>query len=259
MPTWIIDHWEFVVGALIAVALTVVQIWWQRQLKRLDWQPGTNEAIVVAGNEHLGSLLLVSWDGTDLTRPRLITLRVRNTGRLPVQNSDYTSGITVRIPDAEVVGAFVTKVSHPDVFPLGQLKTGSTPTHEVKLRPECINRKDWIDLQVIVDGETAHPDVSARFAGQSRQMHKYSEGLRSPLLRMMYVVLFATVALSAFFFGTFDVGQSTLDRIALSLGLAALVTLMPLWLYSIGTATDHLVTWTGSHLRQLFRKSDKAT
>lgn len=37
-----------------------------------------------------------------------------------------------------------------------------------KIKPKLLNPQDWLKLQLIVEGKEGKPEVTTRFAGQSR-------------------------------------------------------------------------------------------
>jgi len=57
--------------------------------------------------------LAVSWKGETIAQPKLIEVMVTNTGREPVEGSDYETPITIEVTDGKVLEANV-RASFPD-------------------------------------------------------------------------------------------------------------------------------------------------
>jgi hypothetical protein len=78
---WLPHAVFFILGVLV----TLVFAWFQRKRKTLDWELLADEPIVSAGSEYLGSTLTLEWEGSKLEHPRLISLRIFNSGNREVK------------------------------------------------------------------------------------------------------------------------------------------------------------------------------
>jgi hypothetical protein len=196
---WLQTHFELVLatfGVVLAVIGIAATIWVARRERRpktLDWEMLANLPIVGRGATSMnGSKLEVVWDKTrPLTQPQLVKLRILNTGRREIEGDEYTEPVSVAV-QGEIIEATVTDTSPANVYPLGTVKLASK--REVQLSPKLLNPEDWIDLQLLVDGEKAHPRVKARFAGQNRAMTDWGKFKRRRFKRRMFTaIILATI------------------------------------------------------------------
>lgn len=176
---WFTGHIELIslVIGLAGIPALIFSIQDRRQkAKTLDWEVTTDEAIVAARPHGATRRLDVRWDRVPLSRPRLVVIRIKNTGGQAIRHDDYSDRtawpITISIPGSKIRDGTITDGSldvpkgpeqAPLVDPLSE-------TGDVVIDPMLLNAKDWFDIQLIVDGDSGKPLVSARFAGQSRPM-----------------------------------------------------------------------------------------
>jgi hypothetical protein len=153
--------------------VSVIFAWFQRSPKTLDWQLVADQPIVGAGSEHFGSSLTVEWETTKLEDPRVISLRIFNSGKREVLDSDYQSPISIVVPGTEIVAAYVINAT------VGAYEKGPVPVEHnasprygdvVELKPGCLNPGDYMTVQLIVDGQAGRANVMTRVAGQSRRI-----------------------------------------------------------------------------------------
>jgi hypothetical protein len=170
---------ELVIGAVFFVFGAIAQWWLGRRRKTLDWQLKIDESLVHPTVQRYTPGLSVTVDDLDLEQPRIVLLRIVNSGKDEVRADEYTKPITIEVPGAGIADAIVTAVSEPDVYELRSIRHDNASTADpladimtlpVSLVPELLNQGDWIELQLLVAGVQGAPEVSARFAGQTRKM-----------------------------------------------------------------------------------------
>jgi hypothetical protein len=175
------QHVDLLLGALISV-ITGFGLGYffhrlQRQPKTLDWELVANQSILGAGKRYIGeSRLTVLWDGMKLSHPRLVTLRIVNSGKREIELDDYERPVNI-FSSGDIIDAIITGSGPNDLFPTGSQppKPEKVSPHELEFSPGLLNAGDWIELQLVVDGEQGRPVVSTRFAGQSRSMRNLQE------------------------------------------------------------------------------------
>jgi hypothetical protein len=191
---WLPEIVFFFIGGIFTLILT----WLLRPTKTLDWELLADEPIVSAGSEYLGSKLTVEWEGGKLENPRLISLRVFNSGKREVLRDEFESGIDIVVPDAPIVAAYVTD-STTGTYPKGPVAVleNASPEGEdlIQLRPQFLNRDGYVDMQIIVDGGSEEPTVEADFAGRSRPMRNVVEYVSNK--RWAWAITLAYLALAA--------------------------------------------------------------
>ena len=236
--TWLPEIVFFVLGSII----TAVVLLLQRQTKTLDWELVADQPIVGAMAEYIGSSLTVEWEGTKLEQPRVINLRIFNSGKREVLGSELQGPIGIVVPNAKIVAAYVTG-STPGAYSKGAVPIDRNVSIEygdvVKLKPEFLNRDDYLAVQVIVDGQEGRAEVASRFAGQSRDMRnvvgrELNRGGWSMLVCLLaFTAAIATAAVTVTPTDAWTQNSITeLPRFALLLMLLFLVTAISAWTVS---------------------------
>jgi hypothetical protein len=194
LQEWLPHFVFFVIG----VVVTLFFSWLQRKRKTLDWDLLADQPIVGAGTEYIGSSLTVAWEGTQLEHPRVINLRIFNSGNEELLGSQLEQHpISITIPSTKIIAAYVLE-STTGAYPVGQVPVDHNADGDVvKLKPafatEFLNRGKYVTVQVIVDGEEGLVDVASEFPGQSRGMRNVAGRQLSPLARWTLVVSYVSV------------------------------------------------------------------
>lgn len=184
------DSWSwaqepgFIVGSAIGVAGIIIGIilhYRQRRPKRLDYMVLTNVPIETLAVEGDKPRLQVMFAGMELANPRVITLRLINTGREPVTDSDYAAPLTITWDDAIIRDCGVIGSSAPDMLTPQTIRylfnevdgqpDISGGIEEIRLQPNCMNADESIDLRIVVDGGDKLA-VACRVVGQTRSMRR---------------------------------------------------------------------------------------
>lgn len=157
------------------------------------------EAIGSGADPDVPAELVVRWDGdlpwkSDATsperllqRPRIVKIHIRNTGKKPIEDSDFKEPIKViasedgsrQLPGL-IVDLRVTRTSHPGIHPPTYVSVGTEDTRS--FTPALLNPGDWLEVQVIAD-KTGDPPltVTSWIKGQSRPMRLRPELAGTPL------------------------------------------------------------------------------
>lgn len=162
-----------VVGAVAAVAalpLAYYAVHVGRTRKTIDWAPVTNVAFLAPGvrDEHRLSDLQVTYAGHVLESPRVVVVRIQNTGNREIRGDEFTQHLKFAFPTCHIFAAEVVGESSEGVYPQGGFTRtkGDRTLEDVDV--DLLNVGDWFDMQFVVDGPREYPNVTARFAGQSR-------------------------------------------------------------------------------------------
>ena len=162
--------WSFVAASVFAVLLAIVTDWIQSNRKILDWTLRANIPLVSPALEHIGSGLTVNWNDRRLSRPRVVLIRIVNTGRRTVKQDEYSSGITVDVPGAHIIEATITNMTNSDVMSAGAPLPVQPESSQVEFQPAVMHKKDYLGLRLLVEGDVIQPKISARFTDQTRAM-----------------------------------------------------------------------------------------
>lgn len=119
--------------------------------KTIDWIPHSVTSIVRQPVDTVATGLRLLWGETVLRTPFTIEVRIKNTGRLPVLDSEYLTPMTIDFGSATCYDARVVKRSAPDVIALGSLIRD--PSSTFTLATPTLNKGDWFDVVMVADGE----------------------------------------------------------------------------------------------------------
>jgi len=134
---------EVLIGAIGLVAAFVIYQW-QRHRKGLGVAVLTDRPLL---STPMPFTLTVHHDGTVVGKPRMIGLRIANTGNVPIETADFVQPLSITFPSCEVLSAEVTGV-RPDELTATLRVDGPT----VILDPCLLNPTDLIEVQCLLDG-----------------------------------------------------------------------------------------------------------
>lgn len=154
-----------IAGTLLGVA-GLIYAWTQRHLKTFDWQVMTDEEILHwVAVDTPGELIQVFWRGQRLRKPRLIKIRLLNTGMQAIRSEDFETPVDIHVPGTKVMSA----------EPSGQRWD---MVHRYSFRWEadhCYaqlslhNRGDYTDVRLLVD-VVAEPIVDKGLDGTDEDL-----------------------------------------------------------------------------------------
>jgi hypothetical protein len=99
-------------------------------------------------------------DSKVVSEPRLIVLRIANTGNVPIEASDFERPLSIMFPYCEVLSAEVTGVRPDDLT-----ATLRTDGPRIILDPCLLNATDLIEVQCLLDGGLDDLRVECRVVG----------------------------------------------------------------------------------------------
>jgi hypothetical protein len=198
-----------VILGLIGLAAGAWFYWLQRDTKSMEWEVLTDEEIVTAAASQAPEEgIRVTWKGNVLYEPRLVTIRLLNSGKREIRREDFQGPINVTFIDQEIVA--VSWAGHRD----GMIGLPEFVWHQedAAIKLGLHNRGDWTDIQFLlhtgewekVPDETdavrpaaagaSQVKVGGVIAGQTRPMHRRpyanSEDARKRRLnRALYVLI----------------------------------------------------------------------
>lgn len=179
------------VGAL-GICLGFYYFRQSRIRKTLDWKPLSNTPLLAKAAAGELPDLDVVYDGQSVRQPRIVRMRLQNTGNREVPADDFVVFPTFTFNKARLLAAFVVDESSLDVYGVSEFLF-EPGAQGVQLDPEVLNPGDWVDLQFVIDGESEWPVVSCRFAGQTRPLGN----VRSSRIRRSRIVGWILLGASA--------------------------------------------------------------
>ncbi len=130
--------------------------------KTVDVVVRENTLILTDAAGTAGEKLRVTWDGTELSVPRLLRLRVINSGRQTVRDRDFDPGeaLWLHVLGGASVKAPDVTASSPGV--VCDVRLDSARPHRVGFLPTSLQPGEWVDLQLVLDGVYTGLSTQAR-------------------------------------------------------------------------------------------------
>lgn len=139
--------------------------------------------------------------------PWLLTLRVENTGNIPIEERDIEMPLEVQFAKTKPLIAEIVKKSQAAIF-----GNAAIAGDRISLTHKLLNAGDWIDIQIVFDDEPSlPPSVRARISGVSQIGQRVSATddktgvpfllLVSPAIRDLSYTIAASFGAALFFLG----------------------------------------------------------
>lgn len=167
--------WQFIGAAIALVALVVAVIAIKLQLtkKSLSYSILSSSLVFYVFSQEHRPRLRILYDDKEVQDLRTVDLVVQNDGNIPILQSDFSSPITVSIPEGmKVLGVSVTKVA-PKSLKINAVQNET----EVVVEPTLLNPKDRFSIRFIVESQECRSlSLSARIVGVHEIIRKpYSD------------------------------------------------------------------------------------
>jgi hypothetical protein len=194
--------WQFVGAALAlaAIFLSVLFFLWQRNKKEIRYDLVYITSLFSA-NEGIKKRLKVYLDDNIVSSFDLITIRVYNSGNVPILKSDYDEPI--RFTFEETVQIYAAEVA--ETKPSGIPVTLSKNANVVTLNPFLMNREDSILVKIWAtsDNKIQGVDITGRISGVKdligpEDRSSFSYAMKSIISYMGHVAIMALVATSGY-------------------------------------------------------------
>ncbi len=195
-------------GALVAA---IIGIYVQRRRKALSYDVVANTRLL-SMEEEIGGSLQILFQGTSVTKVRLVSVRLENTGNVPVLPSDFIEPIGIRLKGGgRILTADVAEANPKNVRPEVQLSSAL-----VSIKPILLNRRDFFVVKMIAAECDGDLEVDARIAGV-KSIGRIRESPLSILLIIAGIVvsifgvlrtLPPTAAVHSWYFLLFFIGYS---------------------------------------------------
>ncbi len=159
---------------LIALIVAVWIFFVQRKRKTLDFEVKSLQRLLTV-EDGTPTGLEVSFNGHELRRPALITVRMMNTGNQEIRPEDLFEPPSFTVANVEIVNVAVERSKDT----LHQPPTISFDGPTFTAAPVLYNRFDWVDFQLLVDSDTLPKaqEITVRsvIAGQTRASKRVEE------------------------------------------------------------------------------------
>ncbi|MCZ2857822.1 hypothetical protein [Blastococcus sp. VKM Ac-2987] len=188
------------IGALLGFLISWSFFRASRKRKYLAWHLAFDEWLV-APNAPEG--LVVSYDGKNLTRPRMVSINILNAGNRGIDREHYTDDVVVHIADSLIRSVTYNPLR---MAPKTQFSF-QEESDRLTIRPVRMNQGDAYNLRLLVDGGTrGDVNVSAtlfeessaprREADWSPPSSTLSYAMNYVLLTLLFALFFSSLIIA---------------------------------------------------------------
>jgi hypothetical protein len=157
--------WAGVILTALGIVVAIGIYLRQRNIKRFEYQTLTSRELMVDTKIGGDKKLRVRYGEREANDPRLTLLKLLNSGRVEIRSDDFEQPIrVVASPKASIVFTEVVGTNPDDLHPIITIVNERT----LELKPLLLNAKDWVELQLLVDGDPTPLELSGRIAGVQR-------------------------------------------------------------------------------------------
>ena len=158
-----------IITFIIGAALSWLASWYYfrraEKPKLLGWETVSRNRIISATEDQRQHLSVV-YKGVEVKNPYVLVLRVLNSGKQEIRQSDFTEPISFDFGDTALLAGDVTAKSDSRIK--------ATPTIDISrpnyrgYTPDFLNEEEWFELQFITDGFPGVKMIHASPDNQSR-------------------------------------------------------------------------------------------
>lgn len=213
--------WQFVGAAisLIAIAISILLFYRQRQRKSLAYQVLAHTPILTVGEEIRGKLS-VSYENTPVKNVHLLLLKFKNVGNLPIATADFEQAISIRFGiTAKLLSHEVVNFAPSELSPNVSLRSNA-----LILAPLLLNPNDYFTIKCLISEHNNEVDVTGRIIGVAKIIQ-----LKDPSVSLPAIILIGAIAaVAAYLFGYgigYGIGTKS-PLLYVTSGLAALLLLV---------------------------------
>lgn len=156
---WLGAQWGSLVG-VVGVVTGFLFYWWSRRPKKFGWQIMNQTPILSTGSGHLP--LKVVFDGQDVSSPYITQVRLGNTGKIELKADDFDGPVRISFNNSVILQVRNSGRSSEAINPALSKPASSK---SISFTPTLLNQGEWIEYQLIMDGELETPEIYARVAG----------------------------------------------------------------------------------------------
>ncbi|WP_436739941.1 hypothetical protein [Streptomyces sp. BBFR102] len=164
--TWYEDgsFWQFTITSIVALAVGALgafaTIRASNPRRRLSYSTLVNASLFVASHSQAGALT-VRHLGTPVSRPRVVELELRNSGRLAITAAQFHDGQPLQVAlGGTVVGVLDIKTS-PSSTVAPSVDIHPEAPQKISIPPFLLARKQAVRMTLLIDGPKADVKVQA--------------------------------------------------------------------------------------------------
>jgi hypothetical protein len=180
--------WKVILGS-IAILVTLFGLFyfqWWRNRKRFSYEVLSNVSLVTTSAEVQDDVEIL-YKSKPVKNVRLLIIKLINDGFLPIKKDDFDNFVRITFPDGMVISTEKV-LFHPS-------NLDTSIRHEdnwVEVDPALFNRKDYIQLKILVSSNLPLFNVTARIVGVSK-IEKVRDNFLLPIISGSFVGSIVTV------------------------------------------------------------------
>jgi len=156
---YMINHLLEIITIIAVFVIFVLQL----RKKTLTYTVLTNSG-VIPGPGGAKSTIQLRYKGKVVPKVRLVEIRIKNSGSLPIKPEDYIEPLSLRLPNSEILSSEVM-----DAHSLGAyIETKLSNRSEVVLGKTLLNPTDFFDVKVLLADGDADLSLGGRIVGVSK-------------------------------------------------------------------------------------------
>ncbi|MBB4714443.1 hypothetical protein [Streptomyces luteogriseus] len=197
------SFWQFAITTIVAVAVGALAAWATMRSanpkRRLNYGTRTNASLLIASHSQSGALQ-VTHNGTPVSRPRIVELELRNSGRRDITAAQFHANEPLKFNlGADVVGV-LGMASEPSGTIAPSIELPHATPRVIAIPPSLLARKQVFRVALLVDGPRAEVccvqaplvDVAVRSGIQESSSRLLSTIVVPALTTAGVVAVFAT-------------------------------------------------------------------
>lgn len=159
--------WQVFIGPVIGAAVAVVIYLKNRKPKRLQYEIATDQPVLTESRHARWADLSVRLGDKELRHPRVVTVRIANTGKVEAKADDFEKLFRVRSQGRDEIAAAAIVFKAKDEDEPRQLEPEEFSAATVAAPKTLLNPGDWLEYRLLLDGDTGPVRVTAHVAGFS--------------------------------------------------------------------------------------------
>lgn len=156
---YIIDH----LLEIITIIAVFIIFFRQIRKKTLTYTILTNSDVVPDSKEGKSNIQ-IHYKGKVVPQARLIEIRIKNSGSLPIKPEDYIEPLSLRLPNSEILSSEVRDAQFLGAY----IETKLSHRSEIVLSKTLLNPTDFFDVKVLLADGVPDLSVAGRIVGVSK-------------------------------------------------------------------------------------------
>ena len=154
--------WQFIGAAVSLAALVIAAMAFLAQIRKKSLSYTiTTDSELLHRNDVLSNHVTIHYDGLPVQRLRLLSVRFRNDGGLPIASKDFEEPIRIRLDEQSNILSCTVSDNRPGDLPV----VVDVSSNVVIVKPLLLNRADQFSVQLIVGESALPPSISGRIIG----------------------------------------------------------------------------------------------